>query len=291
MTFQEFLLTPAVMLVVGLCVGSFINVVVYRLPRMMEAQWLGDAKETLKEFGFSEPVAPAADLGRDISVQPESLTRRSACPCCATSIDWFRLTPGLGWFFSKGRCKACQAKISLKYPIVEVLVGAVFALCSVASGSSFAGLLVALFVSALITIALIDMATMIIPDVIVLPLIWAGLLLSAYGFGFASVKDSVIGAAGSYLALRAVTEIYQFFTGVDGIGRGDMKLIAVAGAWLGWQGLFQVALVSSVCASVFGLSMMARGRLKKGEPFAFGPFLCLGTAVALPCKSLIWCTV
>lgn len=259
--------------ILGLCIGSFINVVVYRLPKRMEQEWVADARDILE---IPDPV----NAGKDPA---ENLSRASACPSCDAPIQWWKLTPGLGWFFANGKCAICKTAISLRYPSVELLTGLVFALIAWRVGSHPVALAWAFFAASLITLTLIDADAMLLPDSIVMPLLWSGLLLAAFGQTPVTLFNSVVGAAAGYMILWCVCEGFRLVTGKVGMGNGDMKLLAVGGAWLGWEPLVAVLLASSVVGAAFGIYQRLSGKIEKGQAFPFGPFL----AVAI-CGVAFW---
>lgn len=261
----NFFFSIPMFVILGLFIGSFINVIVHCLPRKMEREWLSEARETL------EIMEPAVVL--EHGVVTGSMAGRSACPACQSQIKTVFLTTVLGWFFTNGSCANCGVRISKRYPIVEFLVSVIFGLVAYKIGPHPVVLAWAVFSVALITLALIDADTMILPDVIVLPLMWFGILLAVTGLTHVSLENSVIGAAGGYLVLWIVAGGFRLLTGKDGMGNGDMKLLAVAGAWLGWMALIDVVLASSLAGAAFGLYQRFNSKLIKDDAYPFGPFL------------------
>jgi leader peptidase (prepilin peptidase)/N-methyltransferase len=260
---------PWLALVFGLCVGSFLNVVIHRLPKMMEREWRAECaalagQEPPKEAPFNLMVP------------------RSRCPSCSKPISALENIPLLSYALLRGRCAGCKARIGLKYPLVEALAGVGAAYAAWRFGFSLAALGAALFTWATIALAFIDQETGLLPDDLTLPLIWAGLLLNL-NHAFASLPESVIGAVAGYLSLWLVYWAFKLLTGKEGMGYGDFKMNAAVGAFLGWKVLPLVILLSSVVGLAFGALQMlaARGRWDGGFRFHFGPYLAIAGIVAL----------
>jgi leader peptidase (prepilin peptidase)/N-methyltransferase len=267
------LLQPAVFpwfaLAFGLCIGSFLNVVIHRLPKMMEREWRAECAELAGE-------TPAAQ-------EPYNLVMpRSGCPACGHRITALENVPLLSFAFLRGRCSSCKTPIGLKYPLVELLAGIGAAYAAWRFGPSLAALGAALFVWFTIALAFIDQDTGFLPDDLTLPLLWAGLLLNLRGT-FVALPDAVIGAAAGYLSLWLVYWGYKLATGKEGMGFGDFKMNAAVGAFLGWKLLPLVILMSSVVGLIFGALQMfaARRRWDGGFRFHFGPYLAIAGVVAL----------
>ncbi|MEW6689499.1 MAG: A24 family peptidase [Pseudomonadota bacterium] len=260
---------PWAALAVGLCVGSFLNVVIHRLPVMMERAWRADCAEL---SGTEPPKEGRYNL----------FVPRSRCPSCGAAIKAIQNVPVLSWIFLGGRCASCRAPISLKYPVVELLAGIGAAGSAWHFGFGIAALGAMLFIWSTIALAFIDQATGYLPDDITLPLVWAGLLLNAFGT-FAPLADAVIGAAAGYLALWLVYWGYKLATGKEGMGYGDFKMNAAVGAFLGWKLLPLVILLSSVVGLAFGIAQMlaARGGWDRGFRFHFGPYIAIAGVAAL----------
>lgn len=245
----------------GLVVGSFLNVISLRLPRMMEATWRSEARMIL-ELPTEDP-APA----------PLSLsTPRSRCPCCGAAIRPWHNIPLFGWLWLRGRCADCRAPISMQYPLVELASGLLAAACAWRFGWS-AQLAPALGLSwVLLALSVIDLREQLLPDSMTLPLVWAGLLLSCFGV-FTTARASIAGAAFGYLSLRGIYELYKLLTGKEGMGHGDFKLLAALGAWFGATALPMIILLSSLVGSAVGIGLIAlRGR-DRNIPISFGPYL------------------
>ncbi|WP_201278419.1 prepilin peptidase [Pandoraea fibrosis] len=262
----------AAMAMLGLFVGSFLNVVVHRLPRMLEMQW---ARESAEWAGQVPPVAPAFHLAWP----------PSHCPRCETRIAARHNFPVLSYLFLRGRCAHCRAGISPRYPLVELSVGVMFACVAwhfAPSMQYFAMLAWCGFGATLLALTLIDSDTRLLPDALTLPLLWAGLLCSVAGLTL-SLDDAVLGAVLGYGVMGMIAYAYRLLTGADGLGGGDAKLVAACGAWLGWIGVPLMLAFGAVAATLaFAVLGLWRGRALR-EPLPFGPWLNLG-AVA----SLLW---
>jgi leader peptidase (prepilin peptidase)/N-methyltransferase len=260
---------PWLALLFGLCIGSFLNVVIHRLPKMMEREWRAECaalagQETPQEAPFNLMVP------------------RSRCPSCAKPITALENIPLFSYALLRGRCANCRAPIGLKYPLVEALAGVGAAYAAWRFGFSLAALGAALFTWATIALAFIDQETGLLPDDLTLPLIWAGLLLNL-NHAFVPLAESVTGAAAGYLSLWLIYWAFKLLTGKEGMGFGDFKMNAAVGAFLGWKVLPLVILLSSVVGLAFGALQMlaARGRWDGGFRFHFGPYLAIAGIVAL----------
>ena len=260
---------PWVALAFGLCIGSFLNVVIHRLPKMLERGWRAECAELA---GQPVPNEPAYTL-----VSP-----RSACPACGHGIRAWENVPILSWLVLRGKCSACRARITLKYPLVEALAGIGAAYAAWRFGFSAAALGATLFIWFTIALAFIDQETGLLPDDLTLPLLWIGLLLNL-GNAFTSIQNAVIGAVAGYLALWLVYQGFKLATGKEGMGYGDFKMNAAVGAFLGWKMLPLVILLSSLVGLAFGALQMfaARGRWDAGFRFHFGPYLAIAGIVAM----------
>ncbi len=300
----QFWLSPAVLGVVGLLVGSFLNVVIHRLPLMMERQWwgdvaaqLGDAESHRRVFGRG-PAPEIASQSESLlkaveALPPLGLARpASRCPQCGHRIRWYENVPLVSWIVLRGRCSACGASIGWRYPLVELLTGALFALIAWRLGPTASTMLWCVAAALLVAMSAIDWDTTVLPDTLTLSLLWLGLLAAAAG-GLPGVdlRTSVIGAAAGYGALWAVYWVFRLATGKEGMGFGDFKLLAALGAWLGWTALLPIVLGASIVGAVAGLAMKATGALREGRFVPFGPFLAAaGLAVILlgPSEVLQW---
>ena len=251
----------------GLLVGSFLNVVIHRLPIMMERDWAGQCAE-LK--GEAAPV-----------FEPLSLVRpRSRCPHCGHQISALENIPVISWLLLRGRCKACAAPISPRYPLIEAVSGLLFALSAWHFGFTAAGLGALVLIAALLALTAIDFDTQLLPDDITLPLLWIGLALNAFNV-YTDLKSAVFGAMAGYLSLWGVYWLFKIFTGKEGMGYGNFKLLAALGAWLGWQMLPLTILLSSFVGAVVGIAMMVFARHGRNVPIPFGPYLAAAGIIAL----------
>ena len=268
---QQGLLSPPVLALLGLCIGSFLNVVVHRLPQMLERGWKVDSAEML---GLDP--AKAASLA-----EPMTLSRpRSRCPSCGHMIAWHENIPLLSYLRLGGKCSACKTRISLRYPLVELLTAVLFAAVGWRFGTQPVALLWCGFVAVLVALAAIDWDTTLLPDDLTLPLLWAGLVASALGWTIA-LPQALWGAVAGYLSLWSVYWMFKLATGKEGMGHGDFKLLAALGAWLGWQMVLPVVLGASVLGALVGLAMKSSGALREGRYVPFGPFLAGSGVVVL----------
>jgi leader peptidase (prepilin peptidase)/N-methyltransferase len=251
----------------GLMVGSFLNVVIHRLPKMMERDWHAQCAELT-----GQPAQTA---------QPYNLlVPRSACPHCGHAISALENIPVLSYLFLRGKCKGCGAAISMRYPTVEAISGALSAFAAWHFGFGAAGIAAIVFIWALIALTFIDFDTQLLPDDITLPLLWLGLLLNLNGV-FTSLANAVIGAATGYLVLWSVYWAFKLATGKEGMGFGDFKLLAAIGAWFGWQMLPLVILLSSLVGAVVGIALIVVAKHGRNIPIPFGPYLAGGGLIAL----------
>jgi leader peptidase (prepilin peptidase)/N-methyltransferase len=271
MGFAEFLAQPPVFVtvaaLVGLAIGSFLNVVIHRLPKMMEREWQA---ECAAARGEALPATPRYDLA----------TPRSSCPACGHRITALENVPVLSYLWLRGKCAACRAAIGARYPVVEVLTAALTAYCAWHFGFGLAAFGAMLFVWCMIALTVIDIDTQLLPDSITLPLLWAGLLLNLRGT-FVDLQSAVIGAVAGYLILWAVYWVFKLATGKEGMGFGDFKLLAAIGAWLGWKMLPLVILASSLVGAVVGIVLIVLARRGREVPIPFGPYLAGAGLIAL----------
>jgi leader peptidase (prepilin peptidase)/N-methyltransferase len=264
---------PWAALVFGLCVGSFLNVVIHRLPKMLDREWRAQCAELAAEGG---PAVPGHEAGPG----PYNLwTPRSACPGCGKPIPARHNVPVVSWIVLRARCAACGTRITARYPLVELAGGIVGAYATLRFGASLAALGAMVFCWSAIALTAIDLDTLLLPDDITLPLLWAGLLFNL-GAVFAPLGSAVIGAVAGYLALWLVYWGFKLLTGKEGMGYGDFKLFAAVGAWLGWQMLPLVILLSSVVGAVVGIAMMLFGGHARDKPIPFGPYLAAAGVIA-----------
>ena len=262
--------TPLLVLcagLLGLLVGSFLNVVIHRLPKMMERRWQQEAREI---------------LGLDAVEQaPLTISKpASRCPACGVAIKPWQNIPVVSWLLLRGRAACCGVRISARYPLVELLVSLMSAACAwrFGYGSELLGALALTW--ALVALAFIDLDTQLLPDDITLPLLWGGLLFALFG-GLVPLTSAVIGAIAGYLALWLVYWGFKLATGKEGMGYGDFKLLAALGAWLGWQSLPQIILLSSIVGAISGIALVVFKRQQRGAAMPFGPFLAAAGWLAL----------
>jgi leader peptidase (prepilin peptidase)/N-methyltransferase len=267
----ELLAFPAVAVVVcalfGLAIGSFLNVVIHRLPIMMERDWAAQCADLR---GETPPVAEPLNL----------VVPRSRCPQCGHRIGALENIPVLSYLLQGGKCRGCGKVISPRYPLVEVLTGLLFGLSAWKFGLTAAAAGAMVFVAAMMALAFIDFDTQLLPDDITLPLLWAGLLFNVFGV-YTDLKSAVFGAVFGYLALWSVYWGFKLATGKEGMGYGDFKLLAAIGAWLGWQMLPAVILLSSVVGAVVGIALILFARHGRNVPIPFGPYLAVAGMIAL----------
>ncbi|MBX6392277.1 MAG: prepilin peptidase [Burkholderiales bacterium] len=261
------LMLSVLALVVGLAIGSFLNVVIHRLPRMMERDWQAQCAELRGE--------PVPQKERYNLVVP-----RSACPHCGHRIGALENIPVLSYLMLRGRCSGCGARISLRYPVVELLTGVATAYAAWRYGLSWAGLGAMVFLWAMIALTFIDADTQLLPDAITLPLLWLGLLLNLNGT-FVDLHSAVIGAVSGYLVLWSVYWLFKLATGKEGMGFGDFKLLAAIGAWLGWKMLPLVILLSSLVGAAVGIVLIVLAKRGREVPMPFGPYLAAAGVIAL----------
>lgn len=266
--FGAALLSPWVLALLGLCIGSFLNVVIHRLPMMMEREWKLDSAELLG-VKIDEPA-------------PITLsTPRSRCPSCGHQIAWHENIPVLSYLRLGGKCAECKAPISKRYPAIEILTALLFTACGVHFGAQPATLLWCGLVATLIALAFIDLDTQFLPDSLTLPLLWAGIASAAFGWIPVSLRDSVFGAMAGYLSLWIVFHAYRIIRGREGMGAGDFKLLAALGAWMGWLAIPSIILLSSAVGAIVGIALIALRSHDRDVPIPFGPYLAGGGVAAL----------
>jgi len=255
------------MTILGLMVGSFLNVVIYRLPEMMKRSWLQQCAE---RQGEAVKASPPFNL----------FTPRSTCIHCGHKITAWENIPIISYLILRGRCSKCHARISPRYPIVEALTALVSGFVAWHYGFGFVAIAALIFVWALIALAVIDLNTQFLPDDITLPLLWIGLLINI-NQGFTDIQSAVIGAIAGYLSLWSIYWCFKLITGKEGMGYGDFKLLAAIGAWLGWKMLPVVILLSSLVGASVGIGLILAAKLHRNIPIPFGPYLVGGAVIAL----------
>ncbi len=252
---------------VGLCVGSFLNVVIHRLPKILERGWQAQAAELRGEVVAEQPRYNLA-------------VPRSACPACHHPITLMENIPVVSWLALRGKCSACGVAISARYPIVELLGGALAAAAILKFGPTWQGVAACAFLWTLLALTGIDFDTQFLPDNLTLPLLWGGLIANLHGL-FVPLQDAVVGAIAGYMALWSIFWLFKLIRGKEGMGYGDFKLLAALGAWLGWKMLPLIVLGSSVVGACIGIGLVAFKGRDHNVPLAFGPYLAIAGAIAL----------
>ena len=277
LSFVEVMLTPWALALLGLCIGSFLNVVIHRLPQMLDRGWKAECADML---GVKVELPPEITLS----------TPRSRCPSCGHAIAWHENIPVLSYLWLRGKCSECKTPISARYPFFEVITAAIFAALAWRFGAQPTTLLWCAFAAVLVALAGIDWDTTLLPDGLTLPLLWGGLVAAALGLT-TSLSSAVWGAVAGYLSLWSVYWLFKLATGKEGMGYGDFKLLAALGAWLGASMVLPVVLGASVFGAVVGIAMKLNSSLREGRYVPFGPFLAgSGLAVLLlgPTRVLGW---
>ncbi len=255
--------------VLGLVVGSFLNVVIHRLPKMLERQWQAECAELQGRTSEQPPTY-------NLVVPP------SACPACNHPILPLQNIPVLSYLMLRGKCAACAAPISLRYPAVEIVSALLTAYIGFRFGTSWTALATMVFGWAMIALAMIDLDTFFLPDSITLPLVWLGLLAQLAGlYPSVGIEAAVIGAVAGYLSLWSVFWLFKLATGKEGMGYGDFKLLAAIGAWMGWKALPLVILLSSLVGAIVGIGLIVARRQGRDVPIPFGPYLVVAGLIAL----------
>lgn len=257
----------ATLAALGLLVGSFLNVVIHRLPKMMERDWLAQCAELRGE---------AAAEGETFNLS----TPRSRCPHCGHQITALENIPVLSYLFLQGKCRGCHAPIALRYPLIELGAALLSGYAAWHFGPGWQAVGAALLLWTLLALAMIDMDTQLLPDSLTLPLLWLGLLFNLEGH-FASLPEAVVGAMAGYLSLWSVYWLFKLATGKEGMGYGDFKLLAALGAWMGWALLPSIILLSSLVGALVGISLMVLARHGRNIPIPFGPYLAAAGGIAL----------
>lgn len=257
----------ALALVFGLVIGSFLNVVIHRLPRMLEREW----RQQCAEFeGKTSPAEAVYNL----------VVPRSACPACGHRIAWYENIPILSFLLLKGRCAGCGSPIPWRYPVVELITGALFAVVVWQFGGDGRALAALVLLALLIALTFIDLDTYLLPDNLTLLLLWLGLAVNLQGL-FVPIEQAVIGAMAGYLSLWSVYWLFKLATGKEGMGYGDFKLLAALGAWLGWKMILPILLASSIVGALIGIGLILFAGRDRARPIPFGPYLVLGGVVCL----------
>ena len=258
---------PWLALAVGLCIGSFVNVVIHRLPKMMEREWRAQCAEL-------EGRAPEKPERYNLMVP------RSHCPSCGHGIRAVENIPVLSWLFLRGKCSACGTRISVRYPLVELAAGVAAGYAAWRFGFSFSALGAAFFCWVMIALAVIDLDTQLLPDDLTLLLLWTGLVFNLAAT-YTPLSGAVVGAVAGYLVLWAIYWAFKLATGKEGMGYGDFKLLGAVGAWLGWQSLPLTILLSSAVGAIVGIVLIVSGSHGRDKPIPFGPYLAAAGVIAL----------
>jgi leader peptidase (prepilin peptidase)/N-methyltransferase len=256
--------------VFGLVIGSFVNVVAHRLPIMLERAWRNEVSETTGQTFEGDTLPARYDLWLP----------RSACPHCGHTLKAWENIPVLSYLLLRGRCSHCHARVSLRYPAIEIASAALAAGSLMTFGVTGTALAAFGLCATLLAMSAIDIDTHLLPDSMTLPLLWAGLIINFEGT-FSTLHDAVLGAIAGYLTLWCVHWLFKLIRGIEGMGYGDFKLLAALGAWLGWTALPQIVVIAAVAGAVVGLVATWRGRMRFEEPLPFGPFLAAGGAITM----------
>lgn len=267
----------ALVFVVGLMLGSFLNVVIYRLPKMMEREWRQHCAEL-----YAEKTAPEPTFAEAVFNEPafNLAVPRSACPQCQHKISALENIPLISYLFLRGRCAECKAPIPFRYPLVELLTAVLSGFVAWYYGFQITTFAALIFLWAMIALTFIDIDTQLLPDSITQPLLWLGLLYNLHG-GMTDIHSAVIGAMVGYLTLWSVYWVFKLLTGKEGMGYGDFKLLAAIGAWLGWQLLPVVILFASVVGAIVGVTLILIKKYGKNTAIPFGPYLAGGGLLAM----------
>ena len=284
--------SPVVLGIIGLLVGSFLNVVIHRKPIIMMREWLLDTGGMLGEgdvwkgvFGKAQP-AELAQAGKTIDAHLEALdplglaTPRSRCGSCGHQIRWYENVPVLSWIALRAKCSACKAPISVRYPLVEIATGALFAFAGWKFGPTPTALCWCAALALLVSMALIDLDTKYLPDDLTYPLLWGGLLVAALGWTI-PLSAAVWGAVAGYGPLWLIAAGFALLMKRQGMGGGDLKLLAALGAWLGWQAILPIILIASVAGLCVNVPRMVLGKHQRHQQYPFGPFLAAGGIIVM----------
>lgn len=270
-SFELFLNSPEYLypsiFVLGLIIGSFLNVVIFRIPKMLEQEWKSQCCELLEVEGKEEPKVTLS-------------TPNSTCPKCGHEIKPWENIPVISYLFLRGKCSSCKTSISLRYPIIELVTGILSLGVICVLGANWAGFSALILTWVLIALTMIDFDTQLLPDNMTLPLVWLGLIVNAYGL-FVPLEEALWGAVAGYLSLWTVYHGFKLITGKEGMGFGDFKLLAALGAWMGWQLLPVIILLSSLVGAVVGILLIAIKGRDKNIPIPFGPYLAAAGWLAL----------
>lgn len=266
--------------VFSLMIGSFLNVVIYRFPKMLEQGW----KRECREFLADELAKNNTDKAEEVMTLSKP---SSSCPSCQHKIRFYENIPVISWLVLRGKCSQCRAKISFRYPLVESATAILSVVIAAHYGVTYTTLFLLILTWGLICLTLIDFDHMLLPDQITLPLLWLGLLVNIDG-AIVPLNDSVIGAVAGYMSLFSVFWLFKLLTGKEGMGHGDFKLVAVFGAWIGWQLLPLLILMASAVGAIIGISMMVFKNHQREQAIPFGPYLAIAGWITLLWGNGIW---
>ncbi|MFD2164960.1 prepilin peptidase [Thalassotalea euphylliae] len=269
----------ATIFIFSLMVGSFLNVVILRLPKMMEYSWYHECREFLAD---EVPKKPTRKLERITLSKPNS-----TCPKCGHAIKFYENIPVISWLFLKGKCSSCGTKISARYPVIEFITACLGVVVASHYGVTWQALFVLLLTFALIALTVIDLDHMLLPDQITLPFLWLGLLLNINGL-IVPLEQAVIGAVAGYMSLFSVFWLFKILTGKEGMGHGDFKLVALFGAWMGWELLPLLILMASFVGAIVGVSLMLFKNHQRDQAIPFGPYLAVAGWICLLWGNGIW---
>ena len=264
----------------SLMIGSFLNVVIFRLPKMLEQGW----KKECREFLADELAKPKSQNEEELITLS---TPSSTCPSCQHKIRFYENIPVISWLVLRGKCSQCRSKISLRYPLVELTTAILSVVIAAHFGVTLTTLLLLILTWGLVCLTLIDFDHMLLPDQITLPLLWLGLLVNLNG-AIVPLNDSVIGAVAGYMSLFSIFWLFKLITGKEGMGHGDFKLVAVFGAWIGWQLLPLLILMASAVGAIIGISMMMFKNHQREQAIPFGPYLAIVGWITLLWGNGIW---
>jgi leader peptidase (prepilin peptidase)/N-methyltransferase len=267
-----------VIIIFGLLIGSFINVIIYRLPIILKKQWQSDCIEFLDEL--NHPQQENTLTNKKQSETYNLNTPRSSCPNCGHLITAVENIPVLSYLILRGKCRECKSKISIRYPLIEILCAIVALLVALKFGVTINTAAMIVLSWALITLSIIDYDHQFLPDEITLPFLWLGLLFNAY-FNVIPLFDAVVGAVVGYMTFWCLYKAFKLLTGKEGMGYGDFKLLALLGAWFGWQSLLMIILISSLTGAIVGITLILLKFQEKGKPIPFGPYLAFAGWIVL----------
>jgi leader peptidase (prepilin peptidase)/N-methyltransferase len=260
--------------IISLLIGSFLNAAIYRIPIMLENDWQADCRELLGHKNQN-----LEEQSKDKQQKFNLFVPRSQCPSCGHMITAIENIPVLSYLFLRGKCRSCSTPISIQYPLIEIFTALISLLVAWKFGPTKATIAALFFTWTLITLSIIDIKTMLLPDNLTLPLLWLGIAVNYFGI-FTDLKSSVLGAMAGYLSLWSVYHLFKVLTGKEGMGFGDFKLLAAVGAWGGWQVLPFTIFASSLLGAIFGILLMIVKRSKDSHPLPFGPWLALAGFLA-----------